>query len=45
MKKEDEEKRRKSLSNGLTKSDLIGIIINRENDIERLVKTLSDVKK
>ena len=45
MKKEDEEKRRKFLSNGLTKSDLIGIIINRENDIERLVKTLSDVKK
>ena len=43
--KEDEEKRRKFLSNGLTKSDLIGIIINRENDIERLVKTLSDVKK
>ena len=44
MKKEDEEKRRKFLSNGLTKSDLIGIIINRENDIERLAKTLSDVK-
>ena len=45
MKKEDEEKRRKFLSNGLTKSDLIGIIINRENDNERLVKTLSDVKR
>ena len=45
MKKEDEEKRRKFLSNGLTKSDLIGIIINRENDIERLAKTLSDVKR
>ena len=44
MKKEDQEKRRKFLSNGLTKSDLIGIIINRENAIERLAKTLSDVK-
>ena len=44
MKKEDEEKRRKTLSMGLTKSDLIGIIIEREKDIERLAKTLSDVK-
>ena len=44
MKKEDEEKRRKFLSNGLTKSDLIGIIIEREDAIERLAKTLSDVK-
>ena len=44
MKKEDEEKRRKFLSKGLTKSDLIGIIIEREDAIERLAKTLSDVK-
>lgn len=44
MKKEDEEKRHKTLSMGLTKSDLIGIIIEREKDIERLAKTLSDVK-
>ena len=44
MKKEDEEKRRKSLSKGLTKSDLIGIIIEREDAIERLAKTLSDVE-
>ena len=45
MKKEDEEKRRKWLSNGLTKSDLIGIIISREDAIEQLEKTLSDVRK
>lgn len=45
MNKEDEEKRRKWLSNGLTKSDLIGIIINREDAIEQLEKTLSDVRK
>lgn len=45
MKKEDEEKRRKWLSNGLTKSDLISIIIKRENAIEQLEKTLSDVRK
>ena len=45
MKKEDEEKRRKWLSNGLTKSDLIGIIISREDAIEQLEKTLSDIRK
>lgn len=45
MKKEDEEKRRKWLSNGLTKSDLISIIISREDAIEQLEKTLSDVRK
>ena len=44
MKKEDEEKRRKFLSKGFTKSDLIGIIIEREDAIERLAKTLSDVR-
>ena len=44
MKKEDEEKRRESLSKGLTKSDLIGIIIEREDAIERLANTLSDVE-
>lgn len=45
MKKEDEEKRRKWLSNGLTKSDLISIIISREDAIEQLEKTLSDIRK
>ena len=44
MKKEDEEKRRKFLSKDFTKSDLIGIIIEREDAIERLAKTLSDVR-
>ena len=44
MKKEDEEKRRKFLSKGFTKSDLIGIIIEREDAIERLANTLSDVR-
>ena len=44
MKKEDKEKRREFLSKGLTKSDLIDIIIEREDDIERLAKTLSDFK-
>ena len=44
MKKEDKEKRREFLSKGLTKSDLIDIIIEREDTIERLAKTLSDVR-
>ena len=45
MKKEDKERRRKWLSYGSTKSDLIDIIINHEDAIERLEKTLSDVRE